>query len=84
MNKKLFTIVLSLFFFCSCSQSGYNIDPYKRKERDDVRYWYYWKGVSFTESGGTTTSTKIYHIGDQVAGESGEVIEITSEGALLK
>jgi hypothetical protein len=87
--KVILIIIASSFLLSSCGDKNeiqrnkFN-DPYKRKESDGIEYWYYWKGITFTESGGTFNSTKIYHIGDQTKGDDGTVIEVTSEGVLLK
>jgi hypothetical protein len=48
-----------------------------------TRYWYWYKSITYSGSGGTFISNIEYNIGDQIADETGEIIEITSEKHFL-
>jgi hypothetical protein len=90
--KKLILLALFGLSLASCTNSSDEMIPAQHatpmlmpNDNPNIKYWYYYKSITLgAPHGGTFISSDIYNIGDQVAGDDGEVIEVTSEKHLLK
>lgn len=84
--KKLILLALFGLSLASCTNSSDEMIPaHMPNDNPNIKYWYYYKSITLgAPHGGTFISSDIYNIGDQVAGDDGEVIEVTSEKHLLK